>query len=326
MLAAAKPLSSAELDLTRSFLIELGYDAVFLPGIRDEELNRFNVLPETAYNELFSQILREPQETLENYRFDIRPPTDNHPFFFHFFKWRQTPEILAGFGRSWQPFGGSGFFVLVALLLLVGIAAALFIIGPLLITHRRSDQVETGIPFWRRRVLIYFASLGLAYLFVEMPLAQQFILILGKPVIALAVVIFAVLLFSGLGSLLSRRIPLSFALGCLVVLVALYPFFLHWLSPFILPWPEWGRIILTILFLAPLGFFMGLPFASGLHVVEGHEVSLVPWAWAINGSFSVISSVLAVMIALTWGFAFVLWLGAAAYGIAYFVFRGLGKG
>jgi hypothetical protein len=65
---------------------------------------------------------------------------------------------------------------------------------------------------------------------------------------------------------------------------------------------------------------MGLPFAGGLRVVERHDAALVPGAWAINGSFSVISSVLAVMIALTWGFATVLWLGAAVYGLALVTF------
>ena len=72
--------------------------------------------------------------------------------------------------------------------------------------------------------------------------------------------------------------------------------------------------------MAPLGYLMGLPFAGGLRVVEVKGPGLVPWAWAINGSFSVISAVLAVMVALSWGFSAVLWLGAAAYVGALFVF------
>jgi hypothetical protein len=75
-------------------------------------------------------------------------------------------------------------------------------------------------------------------------------------------------------------------------------------------------MVLTILMMAPLGYLMGLPFAGGLRIVERYEPQLVPWAWAINGSFSVISSVLAVMVALSWGFSAVLWLGAGAYAVA----------
>ncbi len=156
----------------------------------------------------------------QNYPYDIRPSTDDHPFFYHFFRWRQTPEIMAGLGRSWQPFGGSGFFVLVALLLLVSIAAAVFIVGPLLIAAAPWRSKRNRYPHWRQRVLIYFAVSRTGIFIRGDALAQQFILILGKPVIALAVVIFAVLLFSGLGSLASRRIPLSIGLGILVGLAA----------------------------------------------------------------------------------------------------------
>ncbi|MDX1417403.1 MAG: hypothetical protein R3293_24575, partial [Candidatus Promineifilaceae bacterium] len=324
ILAAENPFSAIELEQIRTLLSERGFDAVYLPDLQPEEANLFNILPEPVYSDIFNQILDNPRATFENYRFEIRPATDNHPFFFHFFKWRQTPEIVAGFGRSWQPFGGSGFFVLVALLLLVSLAAALFIIGPLLIWRQKRERWRTAIPHWQLRVFLYFAALGLAFLFVEMPMAQQFILLLGKPVIALAVVIFSVLLFSGLGSLWSRKFSLSLGPAVLMILAALYPFILQKLAPIILAWPDWGRMIFAILFLAPLGFFMGLPFASGLRVVERQTTALVPWAWAINASFSVISSVVAVMIALTWGFAAVLWLGAAAYGVAFLAFRRLG--
>jgi hypothetical protein len=206
------------------------------------------------------------------------------------------------------------------LLLLVSAAAILFIVGPLLFRRTPGDKVETGIPYWRWRILLYFAALGLAFLFVEVPLAQQFILILGKPVTALSVILFALLLFSGIGSLTSRRWTLSTALVILVIMVAGYPLLIKGLSSIALRWPEWARFALTVLALAPLGYLMGIPFARGVNLVEQHEPSLVPWAWAINGSFSVISSVLAVIVALTWGFAAVLWLGAAAYGVALLLF------
>jgi len=163
-------------------------------------------------------------------------------------------------------------------------------------------------------------------LFVEMPIAQRFILVLDKPVTALAVVLFALLLFSGLGSLTVRRWPLPRALLLLIALIAVYPPLLEPISQLALDQVAGRRILLTVLALAPLGFLMGLPFAGGLRVVEEWEPGLTPWAWAINGSFSVISSVLAVMIALAWGFSAVLWLGAAAYGLALLAFRGLYPG
>jgi hypothetical protein len=324
VVAGRRPYSDDELAATRAFLDELNYDAVYFPGIKAGDLNRYNVLDEPVYHDLFQRILANPAATYADYRFDIRPATDNRPFFYHFFKWQQTPEIVASLGLTWQPFGGSGYFVLVALLILVSLASAGLIIGPLLL-KRRPSGAPRAVPVraWRWRVFLYFASLGLAFLFVEIPIAQRFILVLDKPVTALAVVLFALLLFSGLGSLTTSRWPMGRALLLLVGLIAVYPLVLEPVSRLALGQTGWGRIALSVAALAPAGYLMGLPFAGGLRVVEEREPGLTPWAWAVNGSFSVISSVLAVMIALSWGFAIVLWLGAGAYGLALLAFRGL---
>lgn len=319
ILAAPRPFDDVEIEMARTFFDERNVDPVYFSGIRSGELNQYNVLEEPAYHRLFTQVLDAPAATYADYRFDIRPPTDDRPFFFHYFKWRQTPEILATLGRTWQPFGGSGYFVLVALLILVAIASAVLIVGPLLIRRGAPPTVAT-ISHWRLRVFVYFSGLGLAFLFVEIPLAQRFILVLDEPVVALSVVVFTVLLFSGLGSLTLRRWPLRPALGLLVLLVLLYPLLLEPFSAVALRLPGAPRVLLSVAVMAPLGYLMGLPFAGGLRVVEHHDPPLVPWAWAINGAFSVISSVLAVMVALSWGFSVVLWLGAAAYGVALVVF------
>lgn len=337
IVASRRPFSDTELETIRTFLNQRNFDPVYYRGVRPEELNRFSVLQEPSYHDLFVAILADPAAVYANYRFDIRPPTDDRPFFFHYFKWRQAPEILATFGLTWQPFGGSGFFVLVALLLLVGLASAVLIISPLLVMRRAGlpgqgalgqpvSQPGVPVPLWRWRVFVYFACLGLAFLFVEVPLAQHFILILDQPVTALAIVLFAILLFSGLGSLTVRRWSLAWGLGLLVILIILYPLLLKLLTGLALDQPATWRVLLTVLALAPLGYLMGLPFAGGLRIVEAAEPGLVPWAWAINGSFSVVSSVLAVMVALSWGFSTVLWLGAAAYTLALFSFGRLRVG
>ncbi len=321
-LVGKRPFTEQEVSTAQYFLQQRGFDAVYFPGIQADDLNRYNLLAEPVYHDLFEQILADPEAVYEEYRFDIRPPTDNRPFFFHYFKWRQTPEILATLGLTWQPFGGSGYFVLVALLILVTLAAVVLILGPLLLRPKdqSTNRKANASPLGRGRVFFYFACLGLAFLFVEVPLAQHFILLLDQPVIALAIVLFAVLLFSGLGSLTVLRWPLPLGLGILIILIVLYPLLLEGVTSASLGQAAWTRILLAILTIAPLGYLMGLPFAGGLQLVEQHEPSLVPWAWAINGSFSVVSSVLAVMIALSWGFSIVFWLGAVAYAGALLAF------
>jgi MFS family permease len=325
-LTSLQPFTGDELAAVREFLAERNYDPVYFPGVTVDELNQHNVLEEPLYHDLFTEILSDPQAAYDESRFNIEPPTDDKPFFYHYFKWRQTPEILAGLGYNWQPFGGSGYFVLVALLIVVLLASAVLILSPLLLRrllwreerlNRRADE----IPRWRLRVFLYFSALGLAFLFIEIPLAQRFILLLDQPVTALAAVLFAILLFSGLGSLTVRRWSTYRALPLLIALIIFLPFLLKPLSEVALNLPQWRRIIFAVLIVAPLGFLMGFPFAGGLRVVEDRDPSLVPWAWAINGVFSVVSSVLAVMVALSWGFPAVFWLGALAYGIALLSFR-----
>lgn len=335
VIAGTRPFAPGEIETVRAFLTRRGFDGVYYPGIRPDEINRYNVLAEPVYHRLFVELLNDPATTYATYRFDIRPPTDDRPFFFHYFTWQQTPEVLATLGRTWQPFGGSGYFVLVALLVLVGLASAVLIVAPLLLAGQRWTTVSdpgpanrelhprprAGLPRWR--VFVYFACLGLAFLFVEIPLAQRFILVLEQPVTALAVVLFAILVFSGLGSLTVRRWRLGWGLAALVLLIAVYPPMVQHLSALALRWPEAGRIGITVLALAPLGYLMGLPFAGGLQVLGARNAALVPWAWAINGSFSVVSAVLAVLLALAWGFSVVLWLGALAYAGALVAFAPL---
>ncbi len=331
-IAGERPFTTEEVALARSFLEQRGLDPILLPDVAAEETNRFNVLAGPIYYDAFRALLADPGRFLAENPFDVRPPTDDRPFFFHYFRWRQTPEILATLGLTWQPFGGSGYFVLLALLLLLTLASAALIFGPLLL--RRGRERIAAPPGLRRRALLYFLCLGTGYLLVEIALAQKLILLLDQPVLALAAVIFALLTFSGIGSLTAPRWPppappgtcvrgrcasgagVRPALLLLAGLIVLYPSGIGWLERAALGWPSGLRLLAVCLSLAPLGLLMGVPFARGLAALHQVAPDLVPWAWAVNGSASVIAPVLGVMVALAGGFSAVLLLGAAAYAVA----------
>jgi hypothetical protein len=162
-------------------------------------------------------------------------------------------------------------------------------------------------------MLGYFALLGLGYLCVEIPLLQRFILFLGHPAYAMATVLFALLLFSGLGSLISRRVPLRLVLLLLPALVGGYALGLPVLFGLTLAAPLEGRLIVTVAALAPPGLLMGMPFPKGLALLERRAPALIVWAWGVNGAVSVVASILAALLALSSGFLAVLALGAACY-------------
>jgi len=316
ILAKRSPLTEAELTTARHFAQDMSYDLIYLPGITPQEVNRRNVLPRPEYYRAFLSIL-SPQDRGRLYQthpFDIRPTTDDRPFFFHYFKLSQVPAILASFGKTWQPFGGGGYLVLAILLALVLLASALLILLPLLLRPKAvGSRVSKDI--WIR-TLTYFVALGLAYLLVEIPLLQYFILLLDQPTYAFALVLCVLLAASGVGSLLGERIrgiSLSWLLGPIVLLYALL---LRQLPPPLLGWPLVWRVVVSSCLLAPIGMLMGLPFPAGIRRLGQLAPTAIPWAWAVNGCASVASSILAAMLAVSFGFSHVLYAAAGLYVLA----------
>jgi hypothetical protein len=319
LLVKRQEFTGGELDTVREFSQEKRFDLVFYTGISPDEVNRYSILEEPLYYEAYTALLHTEDRAgfYANYPFDVRPPSDDRPFFFHFFRWTQTPEILQNLGKTWQPFGGSGYLVLLALLALVLLASVALVLLPLAVV-RRKGEIRYG-----SRLFLYFLFLGIGYLFVEIPLLQRFILFLSHPVYALATVLFSLLTFSGLGSLASPRVVLRKAMAVLVVLLACYPLLLPPLFRWLLGLDLGLRVAASVVVLAPLGFLMGVPFPAGVRLVGRVAPGLVPWAWAINGCASVLSSILAVMIAISHGFSRVLFAGGLAYALALLAIWGL---
>ncbi len=313
-----------ELFSIRAFLAERAFDLTYAPDVQPEETNQYNILPESKYYQTYLRLLdSNPRETFyDDYDYDVRPPTDDHPFFGHYFKWAQASQVIAEFGRAWQPFGGAGYFVIVALLALAILLAGLLILLPVGIWKLKKRNTA---PFPLRN-LLYFGLLGFAFLFVEIPLLQRFILYLGHPAYAFTAVLFSLLFFSGLGSRWSDRIPLRPSLATLVILILLTPLLLPRLFAWTLGLPLTVRLGLTALFLSPLGFLMGIPFPAGIRLIKREQATgveneaqggSVPWVWAVNGAASVVASILSALLALTFGFSWVLRLGALCYAGAF---------
>jgi hypothetical protein len=312
------PFTDVEVDSLLANISDRNYDLVLAPQMPPEMINQYARLQQPVYHDLFVELATttDRKAFYRDYDFLITPPTDNQPFFFHFFRWRQTPEIVENLGRRWQPFGGSGYFVLLVLLVFAVAAALILILLP--VALRRRFRAVLGESGWSLsvRILFYFAALGLAFLLVEVSLIQQYMLTLGQPTLAIAIVIGALLFFSGVGSrYLVMRVPWRVTLIGLGGLLMIY-------SPLTGVWDEsllglslYLRLPLVILLIVPLGLLMGIPFARGVIALQ-HTPDLVPWAWAVNGSASVIAAVLAVIVALEIGFTGVLMLGGGLYLLA----------
>jgi SAM-dependent methyltransferase len=315
----------------RRFTTEHSFDLVFLPGLAPDEPNRANIL-QAPYFFDGARSLAGPGrgDFLRRYKFGIRPAIDDRPYFFDFFRWRSLPEFLELRTRSGASLIEWGYPILFATLIQATLLSAVLILLPLWL--RRRDAARKPPDRWR--VLAYFLCLGLAFLFVEIAFIQRFVLFLGHPIYAVAVVLAGFLTFAGLGSgaapafsslIAAGPFPRPTPVGAAVIAIAgiavLYVLVLPPVFAQLMGLHEAARIGLSLILIAPLGFFMGMPFPLGLTRVSAHVPELVPWAWGVSGCFSVISAILATILAIHLGFTAVVAMAAILYLVAGVIFH-----
>lgn len=282
------------------------------------ESNAFAVLhdPLQRLDTVYAEYLHAPDARAfeEAYPFNIFPVTDDNPFFYNYFKWQNLTFDQAFTGKLNRfPIGNLILIVMSGFSLA---SAAAFIVAPLWRHNRRGLRLPMARP-----MLIYFSALGIGYIFVQIVLIQRFTLFIGYPTSAITTTIFSMLLFSAVGSLLSRRLidrsaHLRIALAAIVLAIGVYIVALPPLFQALLHLPDAARIALSVLIIAPLALLMGMPFPTGLRQLGAHGAELVPWAWGMNGVFSVVGSTLVIIISMASTFTVAMACAALFYGVA----------
>lgn len=318
IIASPAELSVSAVAAVRRFCEKRRFDLVYVPGIRENEANRFHVLTEPAYYQAADRILGEDAEKFyADYAYHIRPATDDRPYFFDFFKFKALPHMIRQMPHNWLPYSEWGYFILLATLAQAGCVSALFILVPLVFA-RPIKSAAGG----KSGVLTYFLLLGFAYMFLEMGFIQKMTLLIGDPVFGVAVTLAGFLVFSGCGALASARLVRSpsrrvwLAVLAIIVIglieINLVSFSFNRLVGF----PRLARIILGLTICAPLAFFMGMPFPTALAELNKRNQPLVPWAWGINGFASVTAAVLGTCLAISLGFTSLALIALCAYFVA----------
>jgi hypothetical protein len=313
-------LTPQDVARLREFCRSRGFDLVWHPGMRAGDADTFNRLQQPYFHEGAVALLGgQRADFIERYKFNIAPATDDRPYFFHFFRWKALPELLQLRDRGGLPLLDWGYPLLIATLVQALVLAAALILLPLARLRSPGARIGAGV---RWRTAAYFAALGTGFMFVEIAFIQKFILFLSHPLYAVAVVLFAFMLFAGLGSLLSQRLAKEVAPGIVLLvppiaaIALLCGVYLIWLPEVInalIALPDAARIAITVLLILPLGLSMGMPFALGLEALGARTPALVPWAWGINACASVAGAVLASVLAIHAGFNAVLIVAVVLY-------------
>jgi predicted membrane-bound spermidine synthase len=258
----------------------------------------FVIMPYNDIKEPYNQFLSNKMSLSDfESKFDVNvfPVYDNNPFYFAYYKPIGIPLIFLQ--TLSIPF-------LFSLLLF----CFLWIL-------KRKENTLTKIN------LIYFSSLGVGFMLLEIPILQKFILLLGRPIFTFSVILFSLLLSTSIGSLASsfvknKKIPklIIFSSLAVIIIAIIYLLSLNQIIRYLLPFSLEKRILSTFILLFPLGFFMGIPFPSGIRLLKT-EKNQVPIVWGINGITSVFGSVLATVFGVAVGFNLALIISLFAYGL-----------
>lgn len=320
-------ISDTEIAAARAFAQARGFDLVYFPGMKSAEANRRIQLAEPVYHQGLGSLLGpEASDFTMRYKFDITAATDDRPYFRDVFRWASLPELLA-----LGPAGGAalielGELIVTATLLQAIVLGTVLVLWPL--RTKLSGRISAGVAW---RFGLYFAALGLAFLFIEVAWIQRFVLFLGHPLYSVSVVLTGFLVFAGLGAgfstVLERRLAgrsltsLDVAVGGIIVVATIFLVTLPAVLAELTGLPIVLRIVVTLALIAPLAFFMGMPFPLGLARIASADAGFVPWAWGLNGCASVVSIAAATLISMNFGISSTLIIGIGLYAAALLLLR-----
>lgn len=339
LLVKKTPFKPSEIESLKQFCQARAFDVVWYPGIKASETNQFNRFREAYFYQASKALLNNMdsrQQFLADYKYNVYPANDDKPFFHHFFKWTIVKELVSLREQGGLVLVEMGYIVLFVTLILAIVSSIILIILPLIVFHFRSKTTSefSLSTFEHLHLFIYFFSIGLAFLFIEIAMMQKFILFLYHPIYSIPVVLSSFMIFAGLGSTWTKHFlvhftPMQILLRAIIGIVFIglfYSYFLSSIFTMMASYPIAVKILLTLLLIAPLALCMGMPFPLALGVLSKtnqsgtSNTSFIPWAWGINGCASVISAVLASLLAISFGFNQVIIFGLGLYLLCLIIF------
>jgi hypothetical protein len=350
ILLRAQPWPAADIATARKWADDRSFDVSYFPGIDviAARENIYNDLPPVSFErgEVTSEsgtasdavadeagLVLAGQPTPSQRSFNLAPITEARPYYYDVLRLNHLPLLLRRI--EMLPQAEIGPLVNVAVLA-QAVVLALFVLAVPLVARRPHGRGAPRGGSGLLRTAGYFAVLGVGFLFIEITAIEKAAFFLNDRATAFALVLTSMLVFSGLGSLLSIRAAarprqaLGIAVAVIVIWCGALALTGDWLILACADWPAALRALLVALLMAPVSMALGLPFPLGLSQINGGQINgrqtsgqaefLLPWAWALNGAFSVVATPLANLAALSFGLPWVLFAAMLLYALAYCVF------
>ena len=305
VLISRKPFTASDVAKAKRELEGLPMKSIYMPGDA----------PQNPFGEI---LLTKDLKAFEaGYPFDISSVNDDRPFFFYTVQTRDLWAFLMSPAKDSADYKINRAVPMLFGLMGISVVATLVILLlPRLVLGSRLPKDTATLRF-----LLYFAAIGVGYILIQVALIQKFVLFLGRPTYALWVIIFSMLVASGIGSYWSKRWITSLAswqstLCAIAALVVMLAFVASPVTTALVGLPLPVKILITVLGIAPVAFLMGMPFPAGLSLLERMHQESVRWAWALNASSSVLGSASAIFFAIYAGLKATMIAGAICYLLA----------
>ncbi len=334
ILLSNQPFAADRVAAARVFCEERSFDISYFPGIDvvAARASLYNDLPavsftsasvtstgEGAHDAIADEALAvlTGQSSASAEAFDLSPVTYDRPSFYAVLRLAEIGTIMKRL--ELLPQAEIGPLVNLAVLCQAIVIALIVVTVPLLGGQRVRAGVR-GVP----RAVLYFSLLGLGFLFIEIFLIERASFYLNDRTSGFSLVLTGMLIFSGIGSMGAHRFnarPWRGNIICTAIIILWSAALLLFLQDFMLatlslPWI--ARALIVMVLVAPASLALGVPFPLGLHQVGSG--GFLPWAWGLNGAFSVVSTPLANLTALNFGYDRVLLCALMLYATACVVF------
>lgn len=337
ILVSKQPVSGDEIRHLKDFCNRLSFDTSFFPDIDPSKVTIWNDLPPLSFEggepsenapgaaqdalmQASIELLAKNSSFVENNFFDIKPVTYDSPFFYNILRLSKIKPILENIAQI--PREEIGYLVNVAVVLQACLIALIILLLPLARWYKRLPGKSFIL-----KAIVYFSCLGLGFLFLEIFLIDKISFYLNDNTESFAVVLSSMLIFSGIGSYWSGRFLQTpqkavLAAGFIVMIWVIAAFFfLDKLMFLSLGMPAMQKLFIVVVLLAPLSIALGFPFALGLSLFKV-DSNFLPWAWSLNGAFSVLSTPLANLLSVSFGYSVVLLSAGVLYLLVMLSFPG----